>query len=173
MYRMKNAQDRHKKYFFTSFKEEVGRRAVVSSVGLLENNNDTKIYEVGPSGDLHVKKKALFHKKTKKLVCARQMFEWEEISCMHRHTFLFNNFKFMPKEYILKRWCMDVKKDKKFRKWEIHQHNGGEQLPIRSYDVQYMWNQFLELLVVSSDHYQMAKDVIYDGLEKLKKNEGH
>lgn len=64
---------------------------------------------------------------------------------------------------------MDVKKDKKFRKWEIHQHTGGEQLPIRSYDLQYMWNQFLELLVVSSDHYQMAKDVIYDGLEKLKK----
>lgn len=61
----------------------------MSSVGLLENNDDTKIYKVGPSGDLHVKKKALFHKKTKKLICACQMFEWEGIPCMHLLAYFF------------------------------------------------------------------------------------
>ncbi|XP_020242398.1 protein FAR1-RELATED SEQUENCE 5-like [Asparagus officinalis] len=102
--------------------------------------------------------------------CSCLLFEFKGIPCRHILAYLkLTNHSELPEQYILRRWCRNVKKRVVLRDGNIIGDNATINFASRFSELNCLANEMVEEGLSSNDAYELMREMMMDAINKVQR----
>ncbi|XP_020276587.1 protein FAR1-RELATED SEQUENCE 3-like [Asparagus officinalis] len=162
------AQIYTKKIFYI-FQDEL-QPSLMYNIELVKENERESTFQLNFCGHDERLRHITYCKTTKMVSCSCLMFEFKGIPCRHILAYLkITNHNELPEQYILRRWCRNVKKRVVLRDGNIIGDNATINFASRFSELNCLANEMVKEGLSSNDAYELMREMMMDAINKVQR----